>query len=388
MTFKEQYDTNKKKLLNSKAICKPNRDLFNKFLKYQEYKLKRINGFPALDEPSYKTLLGYLLKLNNSNTWFNNKDWTKLTKKDIKKVYDDLEDGLIKNRKGEPLKDKYSYYIKIFKSKPFEMAGKKELAQEVMEFTHNKINSEVRFFPEETFRNIIEVVNQPKQKLVCWLAWDIGENISTILNFQKKDFVKQNNSDTKEPEYLVKLTKDKLKRSRTARSELTNYNETVKYLDFILKDLEDNDYLFGFGHRQALKFLDRAVKITGSKCVEGQKVTWKDFRSSMACHLLKCDWTCDEIKSRLGHKPSSRVLDKYVNYFALNKHQPKKKIYDNDIEKLKESVEQIRERERLLLTRNKKLEQSDKFLKSLMECPKVIEMLNEDKIQKALGEAI
>ena len=35
------------------------------------------------------------------NKWFDNKPWVKLDKKDIKKVYDDLEDGKIKNKNGE-----------------------------------------------------------------------------------------------------------------------------------------------------------------------------------------------------------------------------------------------------------------------------------------------
>ena len=39
----------------------------------------------------------------------------------------------------------------------------------------------------------------------------------------------------------------------------------------------------------------------------------------MACNLLEKVWTTDEIKSRMGHKPSSTVLDVYVNYKALNK---------------------------------------------------------------------
>ena len=55
-----------------------------------------------------------------------------MTKDDIKKVYDDLEDGRILSQTGQPLQDRTSYYNKILRSKPFRMAGKTELVRDVM----------------------------------------------------------------------------------------------------------------------------------------------------------------------------------------------------------------------------------------------------------------
>ena len=58
----------------------------------------------------------------------------------------------------------------------------------------------------------------------------------------------------------------------------------------------------------------------------------------MACNLLEKVWTTDEIKSRMGHKPSSTVLDVYVNYKALNKKKTKRKLYDSNLQKIKEEL--------------------------------------------------
>ena len=82
----------KEKLLNDSSICKENRKLFREFFDWEENKLKRINGLTALDESTYKTLCTYVTKFRNVNNWFANKPWVNLDKKDIKKVYDDLED--------------------------------------------------------------------------------------------------------------------------------------------------------------------------------------------------------------------------------------------------------------------------------------------------------
>ncbi|MBU3906726.1 MAG: hypothetical protein KKA64_00575, partial [Nanoarchaeota archaeon] len=145
MIFKESFLKMKENLLNDSSICKENRKLFREFFDWEENKLKRINGLTALDESTYKTLCTYVTKFRNVNKWFNNKPWVNLDKKDIKKVYDDLEDGKIKNKNGERYGDLKSYYGKVFRSKPFDMAGKTHLVREVMEFYRRPNKEEVRF---------------------------------------------------------------------------------------------------------------------------------------------------------------------------------------------------------------------------------------------------
>jgi hypothetical protein len=281
-------------------------------------------------------------------------------------LIDDLEDGKIKNVKGKRYADRSLYY-QMLQGHFFDIVKKSSIARDLIKEFGVKgrlTNEQVRFIEEKDFRKIVDCAITPEQRCLLWLSFDIGENINSLLELQKDDFKKQVNSDTSEPEYLIILSKEKLKRSRTPRSEITNYPETVKYLDIVLNNLKpidkivsnkyvqnrnlneihSEDKLFKFGMKTAARFLNRAVKKSGVRCIpEGQVVTWKDLRSSMACDLLKKEWTRDEVNARLGHKPSSRIIDRYINYLALDRNKPKKKIYDGNLKRVESELERSKE---------------------------------------------
>jgi hypothetical protein len=349
MGLKEKYEKTKAGLLFDKSICQENRDLWKEFFEWQERKLKRINNLARLDDATYKTLNHYIGRFKNVNKWFNNKPWKDLTKQDIQKVYDELEDGIIKNRYGKPFSDRKSYYTKVFKSKPFKLAGKTELAEEVFEFYRPQDNSEVNFIEFEDFIKLTAVTKTILQKLLLWLAWDIGENIGSLLQLRKKDFRRQLNPHTNEPEYLVDLRKEILKRSRRARVEITNFIETTELLDIVLPNIKEDGLIFNFGHRQALKFIAQCANNTNTKCIPtGKRPTYKDLRNSMCCHLLKIGWRIEEVNSRLGHSPANlSMVTRYANYLALDKRASKIKVSDNNIQGMKETIENYRQREKM-----------------------------------------
>ncbi|OHB49714.1 MAG: hypothetical protein A2Y10_06030 [Planctomycetes bacterium GWF2_41_51] len=348
MEFKEQYEKAKKHLLADELICKANRDLLKEFFVFEEWKLKRQNGLATLDNSCYKTLSGYVYKLKKVNDWFKNKPWKDLTKEDIQKVYDDLEDGIIKNQRGQKYGDTAGYYSKIFRGKPFKLAGKSEIAENVLEYHTSMSNKEVRFVTEEEFRKLVSVVSNPAHLALLWLQWDIGENINTLLALTKNNIIKQKNPHTNENEYIVNLPKAKIKRSRITRSEPTLYPETVRYLDMVLNGLKDNDKIFTFEHRQALKVIQNACRKSGAKCMPiGDAIRWKDLRSGMACHLLKSGWTRDEVNARLGHTPSSKSLNAYINYLAIDRHAPKKRLLTSNLQEVQNELEEARRREKL-----------------------------------------
>jgi integrase len=355
--FEKRYRNKLELLRNDRSICEENRNFFLEFFEKQEYKLKRKNGLRNLDESCYNTLYCYTGKFYNINRWFKNKPLKDITERDFKEFYDDFEDGRILTIKGTPFKDKNAYYNKIFRSKPFEMLGKIQMVRKAMEFHSGAAKPEVRFITEEEVRKIIAVVQKPIYRLLIWLAFDIGENISALLQLKKSDICRQIDKDTNIPEYRINLRNETLKRTRKARSEITNYKETVELLDILLKNLEEDEQLFNIGYGGAKKILLRAVKITESKCMpNNQRVTWKDLRSSMACDLLNKGWTCDEVNARLGHKPSSSEIDKYVNFLAIDRHKPKKKIHDHNMSKIQDELQRAKEREKLQSMRLEKLQ--------------------------------
>jgi hypothetical protein len=349
MGLRESYEKAKTRILSDRSICGENRKLWKEFFEWQERKLKRTNNLAQLDNATYKTLNYSIGRFKNVNKWFNNKPWTSLTKEDIQKVYDDLEDGVIKNRFGKRFSDRKSYYTKVFKSKPFKMAGKASFAEEVFEFYRPKDNSEVNFIELENFLKLPTATKTVLQKLLLWLAWDIGENVGSLLQLRKSDFRRQLNPNTNEPEYLVDLRKEILKRSRRARVEITNFIETAELLDIVLQNTDDNDLIFHFGHRQALKFMAHCATGTKTKCIPtGKNPTFKDLRNSMCCYLLKIGWRIEEINSRLGHSPANlAMVTRYANYLALDRHTSKTKVSDNNIQNMKESIDGYRQREKL-----------------------------------------
>lgn len=343
MTVGTQYAAAKQALLSDPMICEANRALFAEFFAFQEHKLKRTNGLAELDEGCFKTLYGYIQRLRNVNGWFENKSWRDLTKEDIARVYNGLEDGTIRTRKGTPFQDKTSYYNKVLKSKPFALAGKAELARQVIEYT-SQSKPAVRYLTEEGFRSIVSVVANPVHLLLLWLAWDIGENIDALLKLTRRHITDHVNRHTGEREYIVRLDSAAIKRSRQARGEVTLYPETVRYADMALGKLGPDEPVFHFGYRHAAEVLSAAVRRSGAATMpDGQPVRWKDFRSGMACHLLRSGWTRDEVNARLGHVPSSDALNAYINFLALDREAPKRRLLQNTSDALKGELERARQ---------------------------------------------
>jgi len=385
--YQISYTKRKDKLLKDKSFNSKNKEIIRKFLEWEEYKLKRKEGLSEVDERSYKTLYYYTSRIKNINKWFKGKVWQDLTKEEIKKVIDDLEDGKIVTQYGKRYSDRSLYY-QMFQGKFFELAGKKHDARDIIEefaIKGRKDTNHVRFIEEDDFRKIVDCVKDPIQRGLCWIAYDYGENISSLLALERDSFKKQINPDSNEPEYLIIFSKEILKRSRTPRSELNNYPETVKYIDLILENLKESDKivtnkyiknkhlnsmhnpnkLFKFGWKVAETFFRRAVEKSGVRCMPGgERVTWKDLRSSMACNLLKKGWTTDEVNARLGHKPSSRIIDKYVTYLALDRTRAKKKIFDGSLKNLQIELEQQKEYNKLQSLRMENLQKDNEQLRN------------------------
>ncbi len=378
MSWKTRFENARGTLNSDEKICETNRRLFEEFFDFEEYKLKRQNRLTNLDESSYKTLYGYVIRFRNVNKWFGNKPWKNLTKPDIKRVYDDLEDGVIKNVKGLPFGDLPGYYNKIFKSKPFRLAGKSELAKDVIEFSTGTGDREVRYVTEDTFRKMVSVVSNPLHLLLFWLAWDVGENVDALLKLTKRDFIRQSNKQTQEGEYLVNFPKAKIKRSRRSRTEPTLYPETVRYADMVLAERNTDDKLFDFEYRQALKVMHAVVKKSGATCLpNGDRVSWKDLRSGMACHLLKSGWMREEVDARLGHTPQSKALNAYINYLAIDRERPKKRLFDSSLEEIQNKFEEAQRREKLTTERLQRQQLETDSLK--VQIGQVLELLGEQQ---------
>ena len=410
MTFKQNYTNAKSKLLNDIFVAEYNRNLFSTFFDWEERKLKRINELSELDESCYKTLYGYINKFKNVNKWFKNKPWNELTGDEIKQVYNDLEDGVIKNNRGKRFEDRRSYYNKIFKAKPFELAGLHEKVKKSLEFFTHRGKKPVRFINDTSFKKMVKFLQKPQHYVLFWLAWDIGENISSLLELKVCHLKRQNNRDTRENEYLIYLPKENLKRSRQTRSEPTIYPETVEYIDALLEygreieyrdekgkirrktvPFQEDDFIFTFKYRQALQIFDSAVKRSGIKCEpHNDKPSWKDLRSGMACHLFQQGWHVEDINLRLGHSPQSKWLDSYINYLAVNRKRAKKIHYNNSLEDMKSELEESKLKTKFLTN---KLEKQNEQIQLLIDkdhyyAEKMVQLLDVLKQNPEIGKSL
>jgi hypothetical protein len=388
MNLRRRYERARQKLAIDQTICSENRQLFADYLTFQEYKLKRINGLASPDNGALKTLLTCITRLRTVNRWFDNKPWKELTRVDIQRVYDDLEDGKILTLRGGPLRDRFTYYRKVLRGKPFEMAGKSQLVKEVMQFAPVQKQEDVRFITEETFRRLVEVTSKVEHRAFLWLCWDIGENATALLQLRKEDCSRQINEATREPEYLINLRREILKRSRKPRTEITNYPETVYYLDLLLSAGEGGAPLFQFGADWGKKLLIRAVQKTGARCRPGgQKITLKDLRSSMACDLLSKGWSRDEVNARLGHVPSSDEIDRYINYLAIDRSKPKRKLQQFETAKVMDELEQVRMREKRIVAQLESAKRSrDEHVRQLKRLIDIHAAIAAAGVENHLGE--
>ena len=164
------------------------------------------------------------------------------------------------------------------------------------------------------------------------------------------------------------MPKNKLKRSRRTRSEPTLYPETARYADMVLKGSSSDDSVFGFGHRQAIKIMRSVVGKSGAVCMpNGEPVRWKDLRSGMACHLLRSGWTREEVDARLGHTPQSKALNAYINYLAIDRDKPKKRLFDSSLEEIQNELEEAKGREKLSAERVRRQGEENASIKSELD---------------------
>lgn len=159
--FKERYIRRKKEILENNNINSDNRKTIAKFREYEKYKLKKKEGLSEVDESSCKTLVNYLRRIRQINEWLGNKDWKSLKKADIKKLVNDLEDGVIETPKGQKHSDRDQFY-QVIKGKLFDIVKKSQYANEIFSDYEIKgrddANNHVRFIDEKTFRQIVNQV--------------------------------------------------------------------------------------------------------------------------------------------------------------------------------------------------------------------------------------
>ncbi|MCB9361896.1 site-specific integrase [Candidatus Woesearchaeota archaeon] len=367
-------ETAKKSLSKREDILPSNLKLFTDWLAIKEDELFRRKGGDEEAKIRYtKTLMKYVTLLKLTNRLFKNKDLRKITEDDIRKVFVGLEKDKLKNAQGKPLGagTKTDLYNKIFKSGFFEYIGKKELACKLV-IIEKDGESEVEFFELEELLRMVEYTTGVRNKLFLFFLFDTGFRIGEALQITKKDCVKRHNVVSDRDEYRIRVLKQASK-SKVTHYATTVLPQTVEFLNVYLKDLKNGELLFPFGHTNARMLIHRVT--TKAKVVaqpEKKAIKLHTFRKSCATHLLKKGYSIDFVKARLGHKPSSTVIDRYVSYLGLDEEQQVGKIQKVDYKELLNAYQETMDKLQAI-SENSKLEQ-----KKLTEKISSMELQNKE----------
>ncbi len=414
----KRYENHKVKFFKQiRANKKINRENAEEVIKWLNKKEESLSLKKGLDNAAKirwsKTMDHYITLLYNVLIWFKQplKD---LTEAEFKQFFKDFESGNIKSKNGKNIakSTRIDYYNKIFKSHFFAELDLRDMARRVIDVEHNK-DGEVRFFTKEDLDSMIKLSNQLNHKLLWTLMYDTGARIGTILNLRKGDFEKRYNKDTKQDYYLIHIRKDytKSKRDRTVATWLPETTELLKLYfkkklipqqkrnnkgDFIVgydyseTEWQNEDLVFSIGYTTVITQVKRiGLKSRVKTKPDDLPINIHDFRRSSATYWLGRGISIDSIKKRLGHKPSSTVIDKYVNYLGLDEEMETKQIQEGNY---KEMIDQAKETREKLIVLDQRLKERDKQMEDMQKATdkkmehidKVLQALtNERKIKEA-----
>ena len=144
----------------------------------------------------------------------------------------------------------------------------------------------------EEIKNIIEVIRNPKHKLLISLAYGAGLRISEVISLKVKDV------------NLEELTIH-LKNAKGKKDRITIFPEKIKNdLQCLIAGKNPNDYVFEserggkLTERTAQKVFENALQTAGIK----RDATFHSLRHSFATHLLENGVDVRYVQELLGHR--------------------------------------------------------------------------------------
>jgi len=144
----------------------------------------------------------------------------------------------------------------------------------------------------EEIKNIIDVIRNPKHKLIISLAYGAGLRISEVVNLKVKDI------------NLEELTIH-LKNAKGKKDRITIFPEKIKSdVQNLIAGKNLNDYLFEserggkLTKRTVQKIFENALRVASIK----KDATFHSLRHSFATHLLENDVDVRYVQELLGHQ--------------------------------------------------------------------------------------
>ncbi len=352
-----KYQTSRESINTDVRILESNKKIILAWLERKEEDLKTRKGQDFTASIRWaKTMNKYVVLLKNFGHWIQ-KPFQEITQEDLQQLYKDLETGKIKSKKGVPFSKstRQDYYNKLFKGDFFDFINKIEIAKKVFRMEKDP-DEHVKFFLKSDLDKMLKFTTKTRNKFFLTLLFDTGVRVGTALNLRKKDIEKRFNQETKEYFYLIHIRKEYTK-SRREENIGTWLPETTELLDQYLEEVaKDDDLLFNFSYQNARKLVTR-VSIKGGIITkpDNESITLHDFRRSSATYWLTKKVSIDSIKKRLGHRPSSTVIDKYVSYLGINEEQIVTELQEKNYGELLQRYNELTEQFKVSVRNNQEL---------------------------------
>jgi integrase len=189
-----------------------------------------------------------------------------------------------------------------------------------------------------------------------------GMRVGTLLNLKVKDCELKHNVKTNMDYYLIHIQADytKSQKNRTVPVVIPRANKLLK--DY-LTHLKPEDILFPYSHQGISKSLKQACMESKIRTKPTKKlVTPHVLRKSAAIYLLNKKYSIDQVKAMLGHKPSSTVIDRYVNYLGLGFENEINLVQSDSYEKVKSELENVKSQ---MLVMQRQKDNSDKKIEGI-----------------------
>lgn len=307
---------------------------------------KNISKSSPKGERSPIRLLALKSRLTFFARYWNKKDFTKLTKDDVHKLFKDMREGKIKKENGKPYTSTGSYVKdwKTFWNWLIKTGKVKEDINEDLDRTDNK--PKWVYLTEEQFKTLANHCI-PDYKALLFLMLDSGARVTEAYNLRVCDFEQD----------FSKVTI----RGETSKN---NYERTInlKLCSTLIKDfvkahkLKDTDYIFLKKPPAFNKYLkENAKKIFGDDIshlkAKGKfsELTLYDIRHIASCYWLKRYQTHRALMYRMGWT-SERFIKYYSEFLGQeDKISDEDMISQEDRTKMQKEIELLKESNKNLL---------------------------------------
>lgn len=280
------------------------------------------------------------------NTWirFTNKPLNTLTKDDIEKVITELNKGILKKRNGKDygvetvcdLKKFIKQYFKYFKGENNYFP--KEVIWINVKIPKDKKNSDKEVLTINQVKELSNMFKSPKHKLAVLLLFDSGFRIEEFMSVRKRDITIDVFNKKGDKCHFINCNESK---TFPRNIPIPLFSEDIQNFvnnddEFLIK--QDNEFIFDFNYESFNKILKR-----NSLKLFNIKVTPHLFRHSSATYYThEYKLTHHQLCDRYGWTYASNVPAKYIRRSGNGNLDQAQKVFSNDISKLKEENEELK----------------------------------------------